>query len=267
MPVGTSVEECTNVSNDLLNKQETRIRRMFSQIAPWYDFLNHFLSLNIDTVWRRRVTAIVPPKGDAPILDMCTGTGDLAFAYDRAAGGRLPITAADFCPEMLDHARKKNVRRHATARINFVEADAQNLPFDSHQFQIVSVAFGLRNVTDTSRGLAEMVRVLQPGGTLAVLEFSRPRGRILGPLYKWYFRRVLPRIGQLLARNRESAYQYLPESVLQFPDGEELAGKLREHGLIDVAFHPFTFGIATLYVGRKPPIPLESRILDTTLNS
>jgi len=240
------------MSADLLDKKEVRIRRMFGQIAPWYDTLNHVLSLNIDTSWRRRVAKLVPPRSNDPILDLCTGTGDLAFTYDRATGGRVPIIGADFCPEMLDHARQKGKRRKTTGRVTFVEADAQQLPFPSDHFQLVSIAFGLRNITDTDRGLAEMIRVLQPGGKLAVLEFSRPRGRILGPLYQWYFRKVLPRIGQVLARNQESAYRYLPESVLQFPDGEELANRLRCHGLLDVSFQPFTFGIATLYVGVKP---------------
>jgi demethylmenaquinone methyltransferase/2-methoxy-6-polyprenyl-1,4-benzoquinol methylase len=240
------------VPADLLDKKEDRIRRMFGQIAPWYDFLNHLLSLNVDKLWRRRVTRLVPPTPGKPVLDLCTGTGDLAFAFDRAAGGRCTITGSDFCSEMLDLARKKGEATGTADRIQFVEADAQQLPFPSDHYDLVSVSFGLRNITDTDRGLAEMVRVLAPGGRLAVLEFSRPRGRLLGPLYTGYFTRVLPRIGQLFSKSQESAYQYLPESVLRFPDGEELAAKLRGHGLTDVTFTPFTFGIATLYVGTKP---------------
>jgi demethylmenaquinone methyltransferase/2-methoxy-6-polyprenyl-1,4-benzoquinol methylase len=239
---------------DLLDKREARIRRMFGQIAPWYDFLNHLLSLNVDRAWRRRTAKLVPPgpAADGPILDLCTGTGDLALAYDRAAGRAVPIVGADFCGEMLRRAGRKARAAGAGGRVTFVEADAQALPFADDTFQLVTVAFGLRNVTDPDRGLAEMVRVAKPGGRVAVLEFSRPRNRLFGRLYTFYFRHVLPRVGQLLTRSRENAYQYLPESVLRFPDYEALADKLRGHGLADVTYRPFTFGVATLYVGVKP---------------
>ena len=233
-----------------LDKGEVRIRRMFGQIAPSYDFLNHFLSLNIDKRWRNKTVKRVPPRSadHGPILDLCTGTGDLALTYDRAAKGNVPIVAADFCHEMLVRAAEKA----KATRVRFVEADAQALPVPDDTFQLVSVAFGLRNVTDTDRGLAEMVRVLRPGGSVAILEFSRPRNRILGPLYSLYFRYVLPRIGQLFCRNEENAYRYLPESVIRFPDYDALADKLRAHGLTDVRYESFTFGVATLYVGVKP---------------
>ena len=235
-----------------LDKREVRIQRMFGQIAPWYDFLNHLLSLNIDRSWRKKTARMVAPvAGAGPILDLCTGTGDLALTYDRAASGSA-IIGADFCHEMLVRAAAKAAKVGSSQRVRFVEADAQQLPFPSNVFQIVSVAFGLRNVTDPDRGLAEMVRVAKPGGRVAVLEFSRPQGRILGPLYRWYFRSVLPRIGQIVSRDKESAYRYLPESVMQFPDGEQLADRLRAAGLVDVKYDPFTFGIATLYVGVKP---------------
>ena len=137
-------------------------------------------------------------------------------------------------------------------RVRFLEADAQQLPFPDNTFQITTVAFGLRNVTDTDRGLAEMVRVTRPGGRVAVLEFSRPRGRLTGRAYTFYFRHVLPRIGQAISRSKDNAYRYLPASVLEFPDGAALAERLRRHGLQDVRWHPLTFGIATLYVGTKP---------------
>ncbi|MDB5308297.1 MAG: ubiE [Gemmataceae bacterium] len=227
---------------------------MFGQIAPWYDFLNHALSLNIDRAWRARTTRLVPPgPADAgPILDLCTGTGDLALAYDRAARGAVPIVGADFCHEMLVRAIEKTGGAGAGGRIRFLEADAQALPFPADTFQIVAVAFGLRNVTDTDRGLAEMVRVTRPGGRVAILEFSRPRNRVLGRVYSFYFRHILPRVGQLLARNQENAYKYLPESVLRFPEYDVLAAKMRDHGLTEVRYELFTFGIATLYVGKKP---------------
>ncbi len=136
--------------------------------------------------------------------------------------------------------------------MRFLEADTQQLPFDDDCFQIVSVAFGLRNVTDTERGLREMTRVCRPGGQVVVLEFSLPGNRVLRAIYRWYFRHVLPRIGQLLARNRQSAYNYLPESVSEFPYGDALADKMRTCGMEDVTWTPLTFGVATLYRGRKP---------------
>src|SRR5689334_417219 len=177
------------MATSLLDKREVRIRRMFGSIAPSYDLLNHLLSLNIDHYWRWRTTRLAPPTGDGPILDLCTGTGDLALAYDRAAGGRVPIVGADFSREMLARAGAK-VRRRAAGRIRLLEADAQRLPFADDTFPITTVAFGLRNVTDTGRGLAERVRVTRPGGKVAILEFARPRGRLLGRLYQFYFRRV-----------------------------------------------------------------------------
>jgi demethylmenaquinone methyltransferase/2-methoxy-6-polyprenyl-1,4-benzoquinol methylase len=239
------------VSTNLLNKREARIRTMFGAIAPWYDTLNHLLSLNIDRSWRRRTTRLVPPEGDAPILDLCTGTGDLALAYDRAAKGKVQIVGADFCHELLARATAKTQRASAAERIRFVEADAQQLPFASDQFQITCVAFGLRNVTDMDRGLSEMVRVTRPGGRIAVLEFSKPRHSLIRWPYLFFFRRVLPLVGNLLSRSPDSAYRYLPESVMRFPDYEALAERMTAYGLADVRFYPFTGGIATLYVGRK----------------
>ena len=235
----------------VLDKREARIRRMFAAIAPSYDLLNHLLSLNIDRYWRWRTTRLVPPAADGPVLDLCTGTGDLALAYLRAAGCRVPIVGADFCHEMLVLARRKTAKRHATDRVRYLEADAQHLPFADDSFQIATVAFGLRNVTDTDRGIREMVRVTRPGGKVAILEFSQPRGWLFGRLYRFYFRHILPRVGQAISRSQDKAYHYLPASVLDFPDGEALAERLRGHGLIDVRWHPLTFGIATLYVGTK----------------
>ncbi len=241
--------------NATVDKREERIRSMFGHIAPSYDFLNHLLSLNIDRYWRWRTTRLVPPAGTAPILDLCTGTGDLALAYDRAAKGKAPIVGADFCHEMLCIAKRKAQKIHAEGRITFLEADAQKLPFPSDYFQIATVAFGLRNVTDTDKGIAEMVRVTQPGGKVAILEFSQPKGWLMGPLYRFYFKKILPTLGQWISRSKDNAYHYLPASVLEFPDGEALAVKLRGHGLTDVVWHRFTFGIATLYIGKKGESP------------
>ncbi len=252
----TAPDEVSNVSSSLLDKRETRIRTMFGNIAHRYDLLNHLLSLNIDRYWRWRTTRLAPPLIPAvgtsvPILDVCTGTGDLALAYDRAAKQRVPIIGADFCLPMLLPARDKTQRRHAADRIRYVEADTQRLPFPDDTFQLTTVAFGLRNVTDTDRGLSEMVRVTQPGGRVAILEFSKPRHWLFGRLYRFYFRCILPRIGQTISRSRDNAYTYLPASVMEFPEGEALAEKMRACGLTDVRWHPLTFGIATLYVGIK----------------
>jgi demethylmenaquinone methyltransferase/2-methoxy-6-polyprenyl-1,4-benzoquinol methylase len=240
------------MSTSLLDKRETRIRRMFGEIAPRYDFLNHLLSLNVDRYWRWRATRLVRPDGTAPILDLCTGTGDLALAYDRAARRSLSIVGADFCHAMLVRAAEKVRRRQSDQRIRFLEADAQQLPFADDQFQITTVAFGLRNVTDPDRGLAEMIRVTRPGGKIAILEFSQPRGRLFGPLFRFYSNWILPWIGQLVSRSKDNAYNYLPASVREFPDGEALAERLRHHGLTGIRWYPLTFGIATLYVGAKP---------------
>jgi demethylmenaquinone methyltransferase/2-methoxy-6-polyprenyl-1,4-benzoquinol methylase len=235
---------------ELLDRREPRIRRMFDGIAPKYDLLNHLLSLNTDKTWRKRVTRQVPLTS-GPLLDVCTGTGDLAFEYDRATRGIVPIVGADFSGEMLERAIVKSRRRGSHPRIRFVQADAQRLPFASDSFEVVAVAFGLRNVTDTDRGLAEMTRVARHGGRVAVLEFSRPRHWLLGRAYHGYFRYLLPMVGQLFSRSGEKAYVYLPASVMEFPDGEALASRMRAAGLRDITLTPFTFGIATLYVGTK----------------
>jgi len=282
-----------------LDKSSTRVRQMFGEIAGRYDFLNRLLSLGIDRSWRRRTVRLVLPEGEAPILDVCTGTADLALAYWRASKGKMPVVGTDFCQPMLEIAREKCRRAGAAPSlpspacgrgaggegvedpsqaaltltlsqrergqdialivsqrergqgIMLLEADTLHLPFPEATFQIVSVAFGLRNLSDTDAGLREMVRVCRPGGRVAVLEFSTPTARPLGAIYGWYFQHLLPRIGQALARNSQAAYNYLPQSVGRFPQGEALAERMRAAGLGEVWFKPFTFGVATLYVGQK----------------
>jgi demethylmenaquinone methyltransferase/2-methoxy-6-polyprenyl-1,4-benzoquinol methylase len=233
-----------------VDKSEARVQRMFREIAPRYDLLNHLLSLNIDKYWRWQTVRHVAPAGDWPMLDLCTGTGDLALAYARRA--RCPIVAADFCPEMLAIGRQKAAQQGVADRITFVEADAQRLPFGDGQFQIIAIAFGLRNVADTDQGLREMVRVCRPGGRVAILEFSMPRRQPWRQVYGWYFRRVLPRIGQKLARNGAGAYEYLPDSVDEFPSYEALIMRMQNAGLEQNQFTPLTLGTTTLYVGVKP---------------
>ena len=235
-----------------VDKSGDRIRGMFGKIAPRYDLLNHVLSLNIDRYWRWRTVKLAPPVGTAPILDLCTGTGDLALAYCRAAGGQSSVVGADFCHEMLAIARKKAAKLSDPHAPRFIEADTMRLPLESDTYQIVSVAFGLRNVADTDAGLREMVRVCRPGGRVVVLEFSTPPWQPLRGIYQAYFRYVLPKIGQWLSRSPDDAYSYLPASVGQFPCGETLAQRMRAAGLDEVWFRRFTCGIATLYVGTKP---------------
>ncbi len=243
-----------------LDKSGNRVRRMFGEISGRYDFLNHFLSGGTDIYWRWRTVRLVRPTGDAPVLDVCTGTGDLAFAWNARAGDAR-VVGTDFTHEMLVIANEKCRRKLAAPaqqQVAFLEADTQELPFRSDVFQIVSVAFGLRNVTDTRRGLREMIRVCRPGGRVVVLEFSVPRNRVFGAVYAWYFRNILPRIGQLLARNSQAAYNYLPASVSEFPHGQELADIMTECGLQEVRFKPLTFGVATIYYGCKPSTPAEA---------
>ncbi len=234
----------------IVDKSDRRVRQMFGEIAGRYDFLNHFLSLNIDRYWRRETVRRVPPRGSWPMLDLCTGTGDLALEYWKQTGGTIPIVAADFCAEMLKIGRQKGIAAGA-GNLTFVEADAQRLPFADDTFQIVTVAFGLRNVRETDRGLAEMTRVCRPGGRVAVLEFSLPTRQPMRGLYRWYFSNVLPRIGQAISGSRSSDYSYLPASVGEFPCGEALAERMRAAGLTHVEYTPLTFGVATLYVGEK----------------
>ena len=237
---------------EAVDKSGDRVRAMFGAIAGKYDFLNHLLSLNIDRAWRRFTTRAVPPEPGVPVLDCCTGTADLALAYDRAGKGRSAVVGADFCREMLLIGEAKVRKAGAAGRITLVEGDAQRLPVPSDTFGVVTVAFGLRNVADTALGIDELIRAARPGGKVAILEFSRPRGPVLGRIYLAFFRHVLPRVGQAIAPNRQDAYNYLPSSVLQFPDGQAMLDLLASRGLADLKLHPLTFGIATLYVGTKP---------------
>jgi demethylmenaquinone methyltransferase/2-methoxy-6-polyprenyl-1,4-benzoquinol methylase len=251
-------------SPDRLDKSPRRVRRMFASIAKRYDFLNHLLSLNIDRSWRAFTTRIAAPAPGTLILDCCTGTADLALAFDRATRNTSPIVATDFCREMLVLGRTKIEKANATARITLIESDAERLPLPSNTFGIVSVAFGLRNVGNTVRGIDELIRVTQPGGKILILEFSRPRGALMGRLYLAFFRHLLPRIGQALAPNDDGAYAYLPQSVLAFPDGQAMLDLLAQRGLTALVQYPLTRGIATLYLGTKPTVPAFSTITEQT---
>ena len=232
-----------------VDKSNDRVRKMFGEIAPNYDRMNHLLSMNVDRYWRWKTVRKLAPNRTDPILDVCTGTGDLAFAFQKYTQGAVPVVGSDFCFEMLAVGIQKS--KQSRRDVTFIEADAQNLPFSDNQFQIVSAAFGLRNVANTDQGLAEMVRVCRPQGQIAVLEFSIPRYQPIKGLYGWYFKNVLPRIGQFLARNDSSAYNYLPDSVGEFPCYEKLTARMLAAGCSSAKFYPLTGGIATLYIGIK----------------
>lgn len=232
-----------------VDKRGERIRSMFAAIAPRYDLLNRLLSLRIDQSWRKRVVAALPPDGsNLPILDVCTGTGDLAIMYARRYPG-AKVIGSDFCLPMLDQAMEKS--KKLGIGIQWREADALSLPFPDDSFQTTMVAFGLRNVSDTDAGLRELARVAAPNGRVAILEFSTPTTATLRAPYLFYFGRVLPWIGQRISPNKADAYHYLPASVLAFPEREALAAKMNDAGIRDVCIRPLTFGIATLYIGRK----------------
>ncbi|XZE51353.1 bifunctional demethylmenaquinone methyltransferase/2-methoxy-6-polyprenyl-1,4-benzoquinol methylase UbiE [Planctomycetaceae bacterium SH139] len=238
-----------------LDKSNHRVREMFGQIASRYDLMNHVLSLNIDKRWRRKTVKQLRLKPDGPILDVCTGTGDLAFELSRAAGPAVAVVGSDFCHPMLQVAVKKNralkAAESSAGDVTFLEADSQALPFPDDTFQCVTVAFGLRNIADTDQGLDEMRRVCRPGGQIAVLEFSRSNTIGLKQAYEFYFKVLLPRVGQRMAKNDKSAYHYLPQSVAEFPCGQALASRMESRGIRNVKLVPMTFGVATLYLGEK----------------
>jgi len=225
------------------------VREMFTSIAPRYDLLNHVLSFNVDRIWWRRVahtfkSILVRP--DARVLDLCCGTGDMAFALQRGSrNSGATILGADFSHAMLLRAYEKSEGRS----LRWIEADALQLPFSDGRFDLVTAAFGFRNLADYDAGLREILRVLRPGGECGILDFGEPKG-IMGRAYRIYFRRVLPLIGSAISGVR-GPYTYLPASVARFPSPKEMLERMRHEGFQQASCTPYTFGIAGLYRGKK----------------
>jgi demethylmenaquinone methyltransferase/2-methoxy-6-polyprenyl-1,4-benzoquinol methylase len=224
------------------------VRSMFGRVARRYDLANHLLSANVDRYWRNHTVAQVRDVLDRPeaqVLDLACGTGDLLVALERAAGRGL--IGSDFCHPMLTGARTKLHRGRLQSTL--VESDALALPFPDSSLDLITIAFGYRNLTNYRGGLVEMRRALRPGGALAILEFTQPPNRTFASVYNWYSRRVLPIIGGAISGAPE-AYRYLPESVRKFPDAPELARMMKEAGFSTVDWEYLTFGIAALHIGR-----------------
>ncbi len=229
------------------------VREMFTSIAPRYDLLNHVLSFNVDRLWWRRTArtfAHIFAQPDSRILDLCCGTGDMAFALRKQAGKFHPqILGADFSHAMLQRARSKSLDKIAAEMPRWIEADALCLPFPGQRFNLVTSAFGFRNLADYDAGLREIERVLKSGGECGILDFSEPKG-LMGHLYRIYFKQVLPRVGTMLSGVR-GPYAYLPNSVERFPEPQEILVRMRRAGFREASWTPYTFGIAGLYRGKK----------------
>jgi demethylmenaquinone methyltransferase/2-methoxy-6-polyprenyl-1,4-benzoquinol methylase len=224
------------------------VESMFDAVAPRYDLLNRVLSAGIDRYWRSRAVRMLSDEQPRRVLDVATGTADLAIKIERTLHPRETI-GIDLSTEMLDRGRAKIEQKGLSPRISLRKADAADLPFADASFDAAFVAFGVRNFEDLDAGLGDIRRVLRPGGALVVLEFSSPRAFPIKQVYDWYSRRVLPRIGGLLSPD-QGAYEYLPNSVAAFPDGTDFLRRMRSAGFADLEWTPLTFGIASLYKGR-----------------
>jgi len=226
------------------------VRDMFTSIAPRYDLLNHVLSFNVDRIWWRRTARTfqhILTRSDARILDLCCGTGDMAFALQREAGKSSPqIVGADFAHAMLQRAAVKSAGEAAPC---WIEAYALCLPFPPGHFDLVTSAFGFRNLADYDAGLREILRVLRPCGEVGILDFGEPQGA-MGAIYRIYFRNVLPRVGTLISGVR-GPYAYLPASVERFPSPQEMLARMMRTGFAEATWTPYTFRIAGLYRGKK----------------
>jgi len=229
--------------------KKEEVREMFDRIAPRYDLLNHLLSLNIDRLWRRRAVETVCGRDPRQVLDVATGTGDLALELAR----RMPecrVTGIDLSEGMLLAARRKAMERGLDGRMVFESGDAESLKQADGAFDAATVAFGVRNFGDPDAGLHELARVLRPGGQVVILEFSRPRNRAFRALYEFYTGRILPRIGGAVSHDRR-AYEYLPASVEAFLSPAEFLERMRRAGFRNCRARSQSFGIAQIYVGER----------------
>lgn len=235
------------------NSAARAVREMFTSIAPRYDLLNHILSFNVDRLWWWRTARSfhhILTQPEARVLDLCCGTGDMAFALQGQAGNSsAKIVGADFSHAMLKRAAIKSADREGMNSPEWIEADALNLPFPSSRFDLVTSAFGFRNLADYDAGLREIARVLRTGGEYGILDFGEPKGAV-GSLYRIYFKQVLPRVGTMISGVR-GPYAYLPESVERFPPPDEMLMRMRNAGFAETSWTPYSFGIAVLYRGKK----------------
>jgi demethylmenaquinone methyltransferase / 2-methoxy-6-polyprenyl-1,4-benzoquinol methylase len=233
------------------------VQRMFARIAPRYDFLNHLLSFSLDRLWRRRTAdhfLHILRRADARVLDLCCGTGDLAFALARARGSeknaRYPIIGSDFVAPMLTRASQKSTKAAAPNATVFAAADALHLPFGDATFDLVTTAFGFRNLANYEQGLREIAGVLKPGGEVGILEFSEPRSGPLAAVFRFYFGHILPRIGGAISGDSD-AYTYLPRSVSKFPSPTGLAALMEQTGFTGVRIASWNFGSVILHTARR----------------
>jgi demethylmenaquinone methyltransferase/2-methoxy-6-polyprenyl-1,4-benzoquinol methylase len=237
-----------------MNEQKTnegkkvKVEAMFNDIAPKYDFLNHFLSMGIDIQWRKKVRRLIAPLQPKHILDIATGTGDLAIELVKLKPEK--IVGLDIAANMLEIGKEKIKAKKLDQIIEMQLGDSENLPFDDNSFDAVTVAFGVRNFENLQKGLSEMHRVLRPGGMAAILEFSKPKAFPFRQVYNFYFRYILPPLGRMVSNNKE-AYTYLPESVNAFPEDTAFLQELEKAGFSDNGQRRLTMGIATLYRATK----------------
>jgi len=232
-----------------LTKKGERIRDMFDSIAPRYDFLNRLLSFGIDKKWRRFAVRQIRFDEGGKILDVATGTADVALEIAAVTPPSVTISGVDFSQQMIDLGRVKVETSPFAERISLHVAPCEAIPFEDNSFDSATIAFGIRNVVDRHCGLKEILRTLKPGGRIVILEFSNPRSKTFKALYNFYFLRILPVIGGFFSTF--SAYKYLPDSVLEFPSQEEFKRLMTESGFKKVSHHDLTFGIATVYTGEK----------------
>jgi demethylmenaquinone methyltransferase / 2-methoxy-6-polyprenyl-1,4-benzoquinol methylase len=238
-----------NQPANLIEKRKAAVESMFDSIAWRYDFLNHFLSFNFDRLWRRRAIKIISKSYKSPnILDVATGTGDLAIAAMKLNPSK--ISGIDISRKMLEIGREKVGKKGFSGKIDLIPGDSEKIPFDDNHFDVAMVAFGVRNFADPLKGLSEMIRVIRTGGMIMVLEFSKPSGFPIKPLYNSYFRNILPLFGRLFSKDKD-AYRYLPDSVMKFPDNEEFLKLLIHAGCSDTHQVKLTGGVASIYTGIK----------------